>query len=74
MGGECPRQIVVVIEDGGGEGSEPDSLVGSVGDIAFCFNGIASIERSLRAVYVGARTDGTVEGVLCESGRQEGGK
>ena len=74
MGGECPRQIVVVIEDGGGEGSEPDPLVGSVGDITFCFHGIASTERSLRAVYISARTDGTVEGVLCGRGRQEGGK
>lgn len=74
MGGECPRQIVVVIEDGGGEGSEPDPLIGSVGDIAFCFNGIASIKRSLRAVYVGTRTDGTVEGVLCGRGSHERGK
>jgi len=74
MGGECPRQIVVVIKDGGGKGSEPDPLIGSVGDIAFCFNGIASTERNLWAVYVGARTDGTVEGVLCERGRQEGGE
>ena len=65
MGGECPRQIVVVLEDGGGEGSEPDPLIGSVGDIAFCSYDTVPIRRSRRAVYVGARTDGTAEDVLC---------
>lgn len=72
MGGECPRQVVVVIEDGGGEGSEPDSLIGSVSNIAFCSYDAVPIRRSCRAVYVGARTDGTVEGVLCGRGSQEG--